>query len=106
MEQALGLHFHDKEGEAFFRSSLVQTLFYGLFSGWMLWRQGKHKPGQFTWQNASDYLALPLIGDLYEEIARPKRLADLGLREPLDWATTSLSLLHRLQVFPSLPVTL
>ncbi len=31
------------------------------------------------------------MGDLYEEIARPKRLADLGLREPLEWATTSLN---------------
>ena len=91
MEQALGLHFHDEEGEAFFRSSLVQTLFYGLFSGWMLWRQGKHKPGTFGWKDASEYLALPLIGDLYEEIARPKRLADLGLRDPLEWATTSLN---------------
>ncbi|MBI1918805.1 MAG: N-6 DNA methylase [Planctomycetes bacterium] len=91
MEQALGLHFHDQEGEAFFRSSLVQTLFYGLFSGWMLWRQGPHKPATFDWKDASEYLALPLIGDLYEEIARPKRLADLGLREPLEWATTSLN---------------
>jgi predicted helicase len=91
MEQALGLHFHDRAGEDFFRSSLVQTLFYGLFSGWMLWRQGRHTPGTFDWKDASDYLALPLIGDLYEEIARPKRLADLGLREPLEWATTSLN---------------
>ena len=41
MEQALGLHFQGDEGEAFFRSSLVQTLFYGLFSGWMLWRQNR-----------------------------------------------------------------
>ena len=32
-----------------------------------------------------------LIGDLYEEIARPRRLADLGLREPLEWATASLN---------------
>ena len=41
MEQALGLHFQGDEGAAFFRSSLVQTLFYGLFSGWMLWRQNR-----------------------------------------------------------------
>jgi hypothetical protein len=91
MEQALGLHFEGNDGETFFRSSLVQTLFYGLFSGWMLWRQGKHRPGEFDWKDASDYLALPLIGDLYEEIARPKRLADLELREPLEWATASLN---------------
>lgn len=91
MEKALGLHFAGKEGEDFFRSSLVQTLFYGLFSGWMLWREGKHKPGTFDWKDASEYLALPLIGDLYEEIARPKKLADLHLREPLDWSTASLN---------------
>ncbi len=91
MEQALGLHFTGREGETFFRSSLVQTLFYGLFSGWMLWRQGKHKAGTFDWKDATDHLALPLIGDLYEEIARPRRLADLNLREPLEWATESLN---------------
>jgi hypothetical protein len=91
MQQALGIHFTGEEGETFFRSSLVQTLFYGLFSGWMLWRQGRHKAGTFDWKDASDYLALPLIGDLYEEVARPKRLADLHLREPLEWATTSLN---------------
>ena len=28
---------------------------------------------------------------MYEEIARPRRLADLGLREPLEWATASLN---------------
>jgi hypothetical protein len=91
MEQALGLHFSGDEGNAFFQSSLVQTLFYGLFSGWMIWRQTPRRSGEFDWKDASDYLALPLIGDLYEEIARPKRLADLDLREPLEWATTSLA---------------
>lgn len=91
MEQALGLHFQGNEGEAFFRSSLVQTLFYGLFSGWMLWRQNRRNGDKFDWMRASEHLALPLIGDLYEEIARPRRLADLGLREPLEWATASLN---------------
>lgn len=91
MEHALGLHFQGHDGEAFFRSSLVQTLFYGLFSGWMLWRQSRRNGDRFDWRGACEYLALPLIGDLYEEIARPRRLADLGLREPLEWATASLN---------------
>ena len=91
MEQTLGLHFQGDEGAAFFRSSLVQTLFYGLFSGWMLWRQNRRNGDRFDWKGAAEYLALPLIGDLYEEIARPRRLADLGLREPLEWATASLN---------------
>ncbi len=37
LEEALGLKFTGKEGEHFFRSSLVQTLFYGVFSAWVLW---------------------------------------------------------------------
>ena len=69
----------------------MQTLFYGLFSGWMLWRQNRRNGERFDWKGASEHLALPLIGDLYEEIARPRRLADLGLREPLEWATASLN---------------
>lgn len=35
-EESLGLKLEDEKGERFFRSSLIQTLFYGLFSGWML----------------------------------------------------------------------
>ena len=91
MEETLGLHFSGDDGLHFFRSTLVQTLFYGLFSGWMLWRQDTGRSGAFDWRDASEYLALPLIGDLYEEIAKPRRLANLGLREPLEWATSSLA---------------
>ncbi len=93
-ESALGLTFEDDKGLDFFRSSLVQTLFYGLFSGWMLWRQSipkNRKPPEFDWKNASDFLALPLIGDLFDEVAKPKRLTELGLREPLEWAAASLN---------------
>ena len=37
LEDALGLHFEGDKGEHFFRSTLVQTLFYGVFSAWVLW---------------------------------------------------------------------
>ena len=37
LEEALGLKFEGSKGEHFFRSSLVQTLFYGVFSAWVLW---------------------------------------------------------------------
>ncbi|MGH9942331.1 MAG: hypothetical protein ACRD9R_08235 [Pyrinomonadaceae bacterium] len=37
LEEALGLRFEGERGEAFFRSTLVQTLFYGVFSAWVLW---------------------------------------------------------------------
>jgi hypothetical protein len=101
-EESLGLRFEDEKGERFFRSSLVQTLFYGLFSGWMLLRRAQSKKAsstRFDWKDASDYLALPLLRDLFEEIAKPRRLGELGLREPMEWATTSLNRVEHGQFF-------
>ena len=103
-ESALGLTFNDEHGLDFFRSSVVQTLFYGLFSGWMLWQRTLPKgtkPPRFNWKDASDYLALPLIGDLFDEVAKPKRLGELGLREPLEWSAASLNRVSHAEFFAS-----
>ena len=37
LEEALGVRFEGVRGGRFFRSTLVQTLFYGVFSAWVLW---------------------------------------------------------------------
>lgn len=103
-ESTLGLTFEDEKGLDFFRSSLVQTLFYGLFSGWMLWRQSVPKgkePGRFDWKDASDFLALPLIGNLFDEVSKPTRLKELDLREPLEWAASSLNRVMHADFFKS-----
>ncbi|HEY1377040.1 MAG TPA: hypothetical protein VGF55_09610, partial [Gemmataceae bacterium] len=39
LEDALGLKVTDAKGEHFFQSTLVQTLFYGVFSAWVLWHR-------------------------------------------------------------------
>ena len=36
MEDALGIRFDERDGERLFRSTLVQTLFYGVFSAWVV----------------------------------------------------------------------
>ena len=36
LEEALGIRFEGDRGARFFRSTLVQTLFYGVFSAWVL----------------------------------------------------------------------
>jgi hypothetical protein len=36
LEDSLGLRFEGERGEHFFRSTLIQTLFYGVFSAWVL----------------------------------------------------------------------
>jgi hypothetical protein len=87
--KALGVTFVGPEGEEFFRSSLIQTAFYGLFAGWALWWQGdRSKP--FAWEDLADYLKIPFLGSLFYEFRHPSRIKELRLAEHLDIATETL----------------
>jgi hypothetical protein len=71
LEEALGLKFEGEKGEHFFRSSLVQTLFYGVFSAWVLWAR-KHPPAskeRFDWNLTARLLKVPVIRKLVRRIA-------------------------------------
>jgi hypothetical protein len=49
----LGVTFEAEKGAHFFRSTLVQTLFYGVFSAWVLFARQPHVPSQcFDWRTA------------------------------------------------------
>ena len=89
LSDSLGLQFTGADGEHFFRSSLVQTLFYGLFSAWVACNQRGHCE-DFRWKDAGDYLGLPLLRELFEEIAKPSQLERLDIRKPLEWAEATL----------------
>ncbi len=117
LEEALGLHFTGDKGEHFFRSTLIQTLFYGIFSAWVLWTRkgraaGSAKPSQknafsmaikesssgyqtasdrFDWYSAVWNLRVPMIRALFGQIATPERLGPLGLKEVLDWTGAALN---------------
>ena len=45
LEEALGVRFEGEKGARFFRSTLVQTLFYGVFSAWVLWARTVEQSG-------------------------------------------------------------
>lgn len=91
--KALGIAFAGEEGEEFFRSSLVQTAFYGLFAGWALWHQsGEKRP--FRWEDLSEYLKIPFLGELFHEFQHPRRIRELNLRKHLDIATETLRRVH------------
>lgn len=90
LSKVLGLHFTDEVGEHFFRSSLVQTLFYGLFSAWVIWNHNCDTDDQFRWREAGDYLNLPVMRELFERIAIPSQLEMLDIRRPLEWAEATL----------------
>ena len=86
LEDALGVRFEGERGAAFFRSSLVQTLFYGVFSAWVLWaRQTPPPTGSFNWHEAVWHLRAPVLRALFQQLSDPGRLQPLGLVEVLDW---------------------
>ncbi len=97
LEQALGLKFEGEKGEHFFRSTLVQTLFYGVFSAWVLWSR-QQAPGsrqQFDWHAAAWSLHVPMVRTLFAAVATPERLGPLGLVEVLDWTAAALNRVER-----------
>ena len=96
LEEALGVRFEGDRGVAFFRSTLVQTLFYGIFSAWVLWsRQTPPPTGTFDWRTAVWHLRAPVLRALFQQLSGPGRLRPLGLVEVLDWTAAALDRVDR-----------
>ncbi len=104
LEEALGMRFDGPRGEHFFRSTLVQTLFYGMFSAWVLWSKSHpptDKKAQFNWRLSDYYLRVPIIRKLFREVSDPGQLEPLNLPEVLDWACSVLDRVDRASFFAS-----
>lgn len=101
LEQALGLRFDDAKGEHFFRSTLIQTIFYGIFSAWVQWArsQSAQSTTRFDWHAAGWTLHVPMVRTLFEQVATPSRLGPLGLVEILDWTGEALNRVDRVTFF-------
>ena len=96
LEDALGVSFKGDKGARFFRSTLVQTLFYGIFSAWVLWSRQIPAPRErFDWRTAVWHLRAPVLRALFQQITDPGRLKPLGLVEVLDWAASALDRVDR-----------
>ena len=105
LEEALGVRFEGEKGARFFRSTLVQTLFYGVFSAWVLWARagaggavgdggpplsGGAGVARFDWRTAVWHLRAPVLRALFQQLSDPGRLQPLGLVEVLDWTAAAL----------------
>lgn len=123
LEEALGIKFEGEKGEHFFRSTLVQTLFYGIFSAWVLWSKQQltttdgrpqgpppHTASTpdptiwgsnavFSWRETNWSLHVPIIRALFEQVATPTKLGPLGLVEVLDWTGAALNRVDRAAFF-------
>ena len=111
LEDALGVRFEGERGARFFHSTLVQTLFYGVFSAWVLWSRadtasqdrplfgGGYGPAQFDWRTAVWHLRAPVLRALFQQLSDPGRLQPLGLVEVLDWTAAALNRVDRAVFF-------
>lgn len=96
LEESLGMTFSGEKGSHFFRSTLIQTIFYGVFSSWVLYNKDKSKDEEiFNWRLAGWYLKVPMIKSLFERVANPGSLGRLGLVEILDWTSNVLNRIEK-----------
>ena len=96
LEDALVVKFEGERGAAFFRSTLVQTLFYGVFSAWVLWSRKTPPPTDpFNWRGAAWELRVPVLRSLFQQLSDPGRLRSLGFVEVLDWTADALDRVDR-----------
>ncbi len=98
LEHALGFTFEGGRGDHFFQSTLVQTLFYGVFSAWVLWSrepQARMPSALFHWEMSARTLRVPMIRALFEQVAMPTKLEPLGLVDVLDWTAAALNRVDR-----------
>ena len=100
LEEALGVKFEGDKGVAFFHSTLVQTLFYGVFSAWVLWSQQRPAPTvSFDWRTAVWHLRAPVLRALFQQLSDPGKLQPLGLVEVMDWTAAALDRVDRSAFF-------
>ena len=94
LQESLGIQFEGEKGEHFFRSTLVQTLFYGIFSAWILWRRvlENRTPGsRFDWRVSAHYLRVPVLRKLFGEVSDPGALNSIQLQGILNLAGEALN---------------
>jgi hypothetical protein len=101
LEEALGLKFEGDKGEHFFRSTLIQTLFYGVFSAWVLWSKQRKVSAKdlFDWKLTAHLLRVPVLRKRFHEVADPGQLLELNLSEVLDWTASVLNRVDRMSFF-------
>ena len=86
LENALDVKFDGDDGDHSFHSTLVQTLFYGLFAAWL-----GEESEKFRWQSAAFSRRVPLIAAMFSRVATGNRARDLGLESLLLAAEDTLN---------------
>ncbi len=102
LERSLGIEFVGKRGNRFFVATVVQTLFYGLFSAWVQWSRDTdvaETEEKFDWQHAGRYLRVPVLQDIFDEVTKSGNVSALGIRDHLQRATAVFERVHQDELF-------
>ena len=102
LEATLGLTFEGEKGAYFLRALLVQTLFYAMFSAWVLWHyENPARQDRFQWPLSHRHLHTPLIQAFFRELAQPIPVGAqrLDLAEVLAWSEEALNRVDQVQFF-------
>ncbi len=99
LEEALDIRFEGARGKRLFHSTLVQTLFYGIFSAWVLWVRSNRETSGFDWRTAAWHLRAPVLRALFQQFSGPGNLQSLGLVEVLDQTVGALERVDRKAFF-------
>jgi hypothetical protein len=97
MEQALGVGFGTRNGEHLFRSTFIQTLFYGIFSAWVA--HARTGGTRFDWRAAQWSMTVPVARFLFQQASTPEALEPLELVPLLDAAAETLGRVDRTAFF-------
>jgi hypothetical protein len=99
LERALGVRFEDEAAEDFFLSTLVQTLFYGVFSAWVLWHETHpDSTAKFDLWRDTRRLNVPVISELFEQFSSGAYLP-LSVEQVLNWTVEALNRVDRTSFF-------
>ena len=98
LETGLGGNFAGEDGSHQFCSTLVQTLFYGLFSAWVAHARNKDA-GHFDWQTAGFAISIPLIQSLFGKLTAASEVDKFDLRSVLNRASDALNRVNSREFF-------
>lgn len=99
LEAALGVKFENETAEEFFQSTLVQTLFYGVFSAWVLWHERHPASGaKFDLWRDTRRLNVPVVQELFEQFSASTALPT-SVEQVLEWTVDALNRVDRAAFF-------
>lgn len=100
LEAALGVRFEDAAALQFFKSTLIQTLFYGVFSAWVLWHERRPAAGDrfHLWRHTRE-LRVPVMQEIFDQLASASNLHPLNIEDVLEWTADALNRVDRAAFF-------